>query len=1036
VSKNPGVRIPIKSDGKTEVINDFAEIGRAGRAAGDEAGKGMEEAGRRSERALVEAAERGRRAMEALGVTATQGTPLADAMARDARAAQQALSVLQRDQEQFVLHREAMAQRLARVEAEGLGQSERAAALRQHLTELDRAYSEQLAKTADASGSVVTASMAMQEWMNAGGASLDESGRAAGDYEKMLRSLERALDEGGEPQRRYAERLEQISLLWKDGVIDAEHARMFHEAATRALQEETVALDKTEVSAGQLRLGYRSLSSQVRMFIDQVIQGRNPVEALAGRLGDTAAATTRLTGAKSAMGAVMSGPWGVAVTAGAALIGALTTKLMANTKELGANATAADRARVGANALGEAQNVLGGIFDLTTGKIKQQNELLLLNARLTAMNLRAEAQQRQASANDTFRQSVLRPGGAQRNLTLIADIVSGDPQRSMAGPNILREHLDRIRSARGADRAAALDRALRETEDFPFDKVTGITATQWRQAIIDIATATQNNDIARRIDSSLDNMVLDPGLRQEGRTPKPRRDRRAESLARQAASMEENIRLSIELANAYLQGGEAAIRAEAMRKGAVDATRRGIDVEAQIRRQLNLDIAKGVVEGAKAVSVMRDEASARERVNEQMSLNTLGWRDLDQALEREAALRPLLTLQSVAQGEALAALNRVIDAQTEAMERRDRAAARSDFIRAYGQLGNANMRAERLLAFAADDPDRLAIETAREEARGEALAKNWDPDDSAAWEELRVREAQLQIEHRRRGAIGEINRSLDDSLQLAEAELGMVRQSESARQAALRLLALQIDLRRQGIDLESEDAQAVLAKAEALEQVNAELRRQQAAWGEVVSIGSNFIDTVLSPDNWNDWGDLGRRIINDLIKDMLRLAAINPLKNLLFGTELPTLGGSSGVLGSVLGLMPHPGHGKPGGPLYASGGGAAAEKDALALLAKIPIGKFALGTEHASGGLALVGEFGPELAELPRGTKVRTAADTRRMMGADSRPSVNFTYNIDATGADAAGLARVEAKLEELRQEVPARAVAAWQDAVERNFIR
>ena len=49
---------------------------------------------------------------------------------------------------------------------------------------------------------------------------------------------------------------------------------------------------------------------------------------------------------------------------------------------------------------------------------------------------------------------------------------------------------------------------------------------------------------------------------------------------------------------------------------------------------------------------------------------------------------------------------------------------------------------------------------------------------------------------------------------------------------------------------------------------------------------------------------------------------------------------------------------------------------------KIPT--FATGTSFAPGGLALVGELGPELVNLPRGSQVIPAADTRRMMGGDT----------------------------------------------------
>ncbi|HXF62562.1 MAG TPA: hypothetical protein VNK95_13155, partial [Caldilineaceae bacterium] len=55
---------------------------------------------------------------------------------------------------------------------------------------------------------------------------------------------------------------------------------------------------------------------------------------------------------------------------------------------------------------------------------------------------------------------------------------------------------------------------------------------------------------------------------------------------------------------------------------------------------------------------------------------------------------------------------------------------------------------------------------------------------------------------------------------------------------------------------------------------------------------------------------------------------------------------------------------------------------------------FAAGTAFAPGGLALVGERGPELIELPRGARVYDAAETRQMMGEGLRMENHYhLYN-------------------------------------------
>ena len=97
---------------------------------------------------------------------------------------------------------------------------------------------------------------------------------------------------------------------------------------------------------------------------------------------------------------------------------------------------------------------------------------------------------------------------------------------------------------------------------------------------------------------------------------------------------------------------------------------------------------------------------------------------------------------------------------------------------------------------------------------------------------------------------------------------------------------------------------------------------------------------------------------------------------------------------------------------------------------------FAGGTNNAPGGLAIVGERGPELVNLPKGSQVTPSIDTKAML-ANKGGGVNVPVNIsiDATGADAAGLARVEAQLQKLRSGLPGQIVSTVRDARTRRII-
>ena len=67
---------------------------------------------------------------------------------------------------------------------------------------------------------------------------------------------------------------------------------------------------------------------------------------------------------------------------------------------------------------------------------------------------------------------------------------------------------------------------------------------------------------------------------------------------------------------------------------------------------------------------------------------------------------------------------------------------------------------------------------------------------------------------------------------------------------------------------------------------------------------------------------------------------------------------------------------------------------------------FAGGTDYAPGGMALVGEQGPELVNLPRGSQVIPNDVARNMAG--SGISAPVVFNVDNRGAsvDAGGTGR------------------------------
>lgn len=142
---------------------------------------------------------------------------------------------------------------------------------------------------------------------------------------------------------------------------------------------------------------------------------------------------------------------------------------------------------------------------------------------------------------------------------------------------------------------------------------------------------------------------------------------------------------------------------------------------------------------------------------------------------------------------------------------------------------------------------------------------------------------------------------------------------------------------------------------------------------------SKIVNAVLSIN----WGAVFSAIGNAFVGAMKWVAdaAVNTwnfLKSINWGDVLVGIGKGIGnaILGLIEGAINGALSGIPGSP-------------------KVHLPRFARGTNYAPGGLALVGEDGPELVNLPRGSQVKTAAQTRQTLSqAGSGPQFTVTQNI------------------------------------------
>ena len=279
------------------------------------------------------------------------------------------------------------------------------------------------------------------------------------------------------------------------------------------------------------------------------------------------------------------------------------------------------------------------------------------------------------------------------------------------------------------------------------------------------------------------------------------------------------------------------------------------------------------------------------------------------------------------------------------------------------------------------------------------------------------------------------------TIALAEerAQLGLSYEAQQKRRTAFELEQKALkdareEARKKG-DQDWQNAQLTPEQVRQIDEVSAayarqadELRKAQnelAFQKDLMRGALGDLKSALA-DGKLEWEELGQIAVNVLDKITDKL--LDDVVNAIFEVNRA---GSSGGGGGFLGFL---------GGLFGGGGGFKANTTLGNFLQGIP--GFASGTNNAPGGLALVGEKGPELVNLPRGAQVipnhqiRTPVAPGFASGvSQSAITAPISIAIDATGADPAGLARVEQRLAALQRELPGTIVKTVKDAQQRRGL-
>ena len=314
--------------------------------------------------------------------------------------------------------------------------------------------------------------------------------------------------------------------------------------------------------------------------------------------------------------------------------------------------------------------------------------------------------------------------------------------------------------------------------------------------------------------------------------------------------------------------------------------------------------------------------------------------------------------------------------------------------------------AERILSEASSKGLRVTKEQA------EALAR-----EKVARDEGEASAKKLGAERERSAKRAEAEgKKIRDLIAEMEEELRLVNASDAVKRASAAS-------RRAGAYATEEERQKIIALNEALYQEEDARRRNEEAmmvYRDLTRAGLDDLFSALEEgkDFWQAMGDVAvnslKRIADTLVGDVL---------DSIFKVNSAAGGGGS-IFGQLLGGL--------------FGGGSSTTFTPTTTLGNYLQGipGFATGTNFAPGGAAIVGERGPELVNLPRGSQV--IPNNRLPNGvAQSSPTITFTYapTINAPGATAEAVAALARQQAQAQRDFKRNVIDTIHDANKRGLL-
>jgi len=729
--------------------------------------------------------------------------------------------------------------------------------------------------------------------------------------EKRTRALVAAIDPAYAAQDRFNREISEARTLVSAGTLSLDQYVVKLRLEQEALDAASGAHMRGGNSAGAQRAAMQGLSYQLQDTFTQISMGTNVLQVFAIQGGQVAGQFSNLEGKAGNFARFMIGPWGLALTAGALVLGPFIGKIIsANSAvdeaidKLKKDASETETTRV-------AKERFARSAEGVAASIREQAE---------ALDTAAKSERSAAERANILAKENLKKEMSIRGVTA-----------ALLDQAIAQENVDKQRSQGPGQRGELGTLALTESSG----RVAGLqTQLQANQKAIDEA---KRNLMGTRIDLATESAArsADPMARIKEQYDDQATAARNAARARIKAGQDVDGALTRELATIE-RNRAAAVKAEQDKQKAAGETSR------QYGREVTSREASSIARAAGLQVNSADRSTAR-----QQQLYD-AWIAQGKPKENPVA-KP-----GTSAHERGNALDIQFEAGVTAKKIKDAFAAEGvRLTKVFAETGHWHIEwsktaAQRAAsADAAKDTRDLAAANRQLDSDLEEVVKQFDPARAAADEYA----ASLKKIAALRGA-GKI--SADQAGDYSYALLKEQQAKASAQQVA--------SFKTMFGDVEDPFAAGNASwRAQQDEQISAwtiENERRQRVQQEGVRTVAGLYRNLMSG---------GTRSIFDSFKEM-GINAIAQLAAKWTMSQIGKLSGSGGFIGSLASLI----SGKP------------------------KIGSNATGTEYWGGGISLVGENGPELVSMARGSRVTPAAETRRMLaGNDNRGGSTNHFHLE-----------------------------------------